>query len=84
MAVNATITALVATVQTGLTAGAALPADILALSSGLVSEGLAYRDTVQARRVGIIAGDINVTSYNGDASLNKDAAHYNECINSEG
>jgi hypothetical protein len=83
MAADATITALAATLQTEVTGGQALPADILALSSGLVSESTTYAATTLARRVGILAADVNVNAYTADSSLGKTAMTFQECLNSD-
>jgi hypothetical protein len=83
MAADAVITALVLTLQNEVNAGAALPADIIALSAGLVSEAVAYRDSVYGRRVGILAPGVNVSIFDGDSSMNKMALCFNECINAD-
>jgi hypothetical protein len=73
------ITALVATLQAEITAGQALPADIIALSSGLVAQSQTYYETVQARRVGLLSG----ISTSGGEDLSKIAAKYTEVLNAD-
>jgi hypothetical protein len=82
MAADAVITALTTTLQTEVTAGAALPADIIALSAGLVSESQIYAATVLTRRVGLLSG-VNQGTYNGDDSIGKDAMRFNESVSSD-
>jgi hypothetical protein len=72
---DATVTALTTTVSNQITAGAAVAADVLALSAGIVTGATTFAASVQARRVGLLTG-INIL---GGEDLGKEAQKYNEC-----